>query len=163
MKKIYTLCILGVALLLASCSDQRAVHRTANAFLQNFFVDNNFEGAKVFSTQATHANIDDRALTFHWNPNAEDIRFRRFEITGSEIRTTRAVVFYTLDDDVQRRLNLTKREGRWLVDMPEAVSFSPDFSLSPVHTEGGFAGAKSEFFRIGDIPYASETQKKSTE
>lgn len=153
MKKFYIACLFGVALMFTSCSDQRAVQRTANAFLQSFFVENNFEAAKTLSTRMTHENISARALAFEWNPHSEEIRFTNFRINDIEVRQARAVVFYTLDNEVERRLNLRKTEGRWLVDMPETASFSPDFSLSPTHSrDGGFASAQSEFFRIGDAP-----------
>ena len=152
MKKIYIICLLGAALLFTSCSDQRTVNRTANAFLQSFYVENNFSAAKVFATRATQANIIRIEEMFVWNPNSEANRFRSFRIDGSDVRTTRAVVFYTLDDDVQRRLNLSKTDGRWLVDMPEGTSLNPAFSLSPVNVSGGFASAQSDWMRIGDAP-----------
>ena len=153
MKKIYIICLLGAALLFTSCSEQRTVNRTASTFLHSFFVENDFDAARAVSTRITHENINARALAFQWNPYAQENRFTRFRITNSEILRTRAVVFYTLDDDVERRLNLSKINGQWLVDMPETVSLNPDFSLTPTRVSGrGFASAMSETVRLGDVP-----------
>jgi hypothetical protein len=122
-------------------------------------VENNFEAARPISTPITQENIDKIAMMFHWNPNSTEYRFNNFKITNSEIRATRAVVFYTLDNEVDRRLNLSKVDGKWLVDMSEAVSLNPTFSLSPTNATGGFASAQSEFVRVGDIPEPTESEE----
>jgi len=148
-------CLVALSLVLTSCSDQRAVNRTANAFLQSFFIENDFNAAMEVSTRVTHENISMRAMRFHMNPNSPDLSFQHYQITGSEIRHTRATVFYTLDNEVERRLNLRNIDGHWFVDMPETVSLNPDFSLAPTHTHtssAGFASAMSESVRLGDVP-----------
>jgi len=150
-KSLLFLCLSGF-ILLSSCSDQRVVNRTANAFLQSFYVDNNFEAAKVVSTRVTHENIDTRAMMFRLNPNSVTDRFSSFKIDNKEVRNTKAVVFYTLDGSVERRLNLSKIDGVWLVDMPENYSTNPVFSISPMRGGGGFASATSEPIRLGDVP-----------
>jgi len=156
MKKIFqifcTIGILTLPLLLTSCGEQRTVNRTARAFLQSFYVENNFEAAALMSTRMTQENIGQRAMMFRLNPNSENMRFHNFRITDSEVRTTRATVFYILDDEVERRLNLSRIDGQWLIDMPESTSLNPAFSISPVRSSGGFASAMSEPVRLRDIP-----------
>jgi len=156
MKKVFqffcTVGILALPLLLTSCGDQRTVNRTARAFLQAFYVENDFAAAKAFTTRVTHENINQRAMMFHLNPHSVANSFNNFTIDNKEVRNTRAVVFYTLDGDVERRLNLSKVDGQWLVDMPESTSLNPAFSISPVRSSGGFASAMSEPVRLRDIP-----------
>lgn len=139
-------------LILTSCGDQRAVNRTARAFLQNFYVENNFDAAAAVSTQATQENISTRAMIFRLNPNSATDRFGSFKINNKDVRNTKASVFYTLDGDVERRLNLIKIDGTWLVDMPEHLSTTPAHSISPSRSSGGFASAMSEPVRLRDVP-----------
>jgi len=152
-------CLVALSLTLTSCGDQRSVNRTAKTFLQHFYVENNFSAAKTISTEITQKNIDNIAMMFQWNPNSADYSFNNFKINNSDVRTTRAVVFYTLDHEADRRLNLSKVDGKWLVDMPEGVSLNPAFSLSPTNTTGGFTSAQSDFVRVGDIPESNEPEK----
>jgi len=158
-KSLLFLCLSGL-ILLSSCGDQRVVNRTARAFLQSLYIDNDFEAAKVVSTRMTHENIDMRALMFRINPNSMANRFGSFEIDDKEIRNTKAVIFYTLDGNVRRQLNLSKVDGVWLVDMPEHISTSPVFSISPVRSEGGFASATSEPIRLRDVPTYDPTERE---
>jgi len=163
-KSLLFLCLSGFVLL-SSCGDQRVVNRTASAFLQSFYVENNFEAAKAISTQMTHEHINTRAMMFHLNPNSATSRFSSFKINNKEVRNTKAVVFYILDGNVERQLNLSKIDRTWLVDMPEHISTNPVFSISPIRGGGGFASAMSEPIRLGDVPsYDPKTQtEKNTD
>jgi len=138
-------------LALMSCGEQRSVKRTARTFLQSYYISSDFEAAKAVSTRLTHENIDTRAMMFHLNPNLANERFRSFRIDRIDVRKTRAVVFYTVDD-VERRLNLSRIDGNWLVDMPENASLNPNLSLAPTRGGGGFASATSEPIRLRDVP-----------
>jgi len=152
-------CFVTLSLVLVSCGDQRSIKRTAHAFLQHYYVDNNFEAAKTVSTRMTHENIDTRAMIFRLNPNSVSNRFSHFKIDSKEVRNTKAVVFYTLDDNVERQLNLSKVNGTWLVDMPENFSTNPVFSISPLRSSGGFASAVSEPIRLSDVPSYDPNQQ----
>jgi hypothetical protein len=138
-------------LFLTSCGDQRSVKRTARAFLHSYYIDGDFETAKKNSTRLTHENIEMREMLLRLNPNSETDRFRNFSIHNADIRRTKAVVFYVVDD-IERRLNLSKIDGKWLVDMPESTSLDPGFSLSPIRGGRGFASATSEPTRLRDVP-----------
>jgi len=151
-----------LSLCLVSCGDQRVINRTARTFLQSFYVDHNFEAAKAVSTRMTHDNIDTRAMMLLLNPNFKANRFNSFEIDKKEIRNTKAVVFYTLNDEVERQLNLSLIDRVWLVDMPEQTTTNPVLSLSLMRGGGGFASAVSEPIRLRDVP-SYDPQKKERE
>ncbi len=151
MKKFFLLAvIIGLASLFSSCSNA-AVKEVSQNFLQAYYVDNNFEAAKALATEATHEGLDYKAMLFAFNPNAEAESLKEFKIKKIESKKTKAVCFYEIDGQ-QRRLNLRKVNGAWLVDMPESTTMNPELSLSQSGETGGFASASSEPVRLNEIP-----------
>jgi hypothetical protein len=154
----YGFILIVFSLFSSSCNGHRSVKRVADAFLQAYYVSFDFDAAKSFSTVVTHDNIDTRAMMFHINPHASSQGFGSFSITDVEVRQTKAAVFYKVGD-LNRRLNLSLVNGKWLVDMPETPMLNPELSLSPTRNVGGFASATSEPIRLGDVPTTSESEQ----
>ena len=152
-----------LAVLLASCGNQRSAKRVATAFLQSYYVDNDFETAMALSTEATQEPLAFRAQLFLLNPHSGAESIEGFKFKKIDVKKTKAVCFYEVIG-AERRLNLSKVNGQWLVDMPERTTMDPAFSLSPqAGGTGGFASAESEPIRLKDIPEASgqSTNRKS--
>jgi hypothetical protein len=138
---------------LVSCGDNRSAKRTARAFLQSYYVDNDFDGAKLVSTEATFQTLDFQAMLFVLNPHSASESIQDFRIRRMDTRKTKATCFYEVIGQ-ERRLNLRKVQGKWLVDMPEGLVREPGFSLSQTSGQGGFASAQSEPIRLRDVPPA---------
>ncbi|MDR2908039.1 MAG: hypothetical protein LBU91_08645 [Bacteroidales bacterium] len=154
-------------LLLISCGQRQAVKQVADAFLQAYYVDHKFDVARAFCTQASYENIDFRATLFTLNPNADAESVNAFEILDFEILKTKAECTYqvlskdgqTIKGNQKRRLNLSKVNNKWLVDMPETTTSNQDGMLSlsfSILESGGFASAESAPTRLGDIPQSSD-------
>ena len=147
--------LIGLVFLMTSCGGRHSAKRTAKAFLQYYYVENDFEGAKTVSTDATYENLDFKAMMFTLNPFSESESISDFKITKVQARKTKAVCSYEVGGD-GRRLNLSKVDGRWFVDMPEGTTIEPSLSLSQSRNQGGFASAESARVRLGDLPDASK-------
>lgn len=143
-----------------SCGEKKAVRKVSQSFLQNYYVDNDFEAAKAVSTEPTHETLDFKAMMFSLNPNSESESINAFKIKKIDVRETKASCFYEVLGQ-ERRLNLRKTDqGVWLVDMPENASIEPGLSLSQSRNQGGFSSATSEPIRLKDVPTASSKSKK---
>jgi hypothetical protein len=154
MKKILHIILLpALLLMLASCGEQRSVKRVARAFLQSYYVNNDFETAKQVSTEDTHETLDFKAMMFMLNPNSESESINTFKIIKVEAKKTKAICIYEVIG-AERRLNFSKVNGKWLVDMPENASIEPGLSLSQSRDMGGFTSAMSDPIKLKDVPEA---------
>jgi len=149
MKKII-LIFISLALL-SSCSNRHSAKRVARQFLQSYYLDFNFETAKRLSTQETHTNLEQRMLLIEHNPFfREEQAINDVKITNVDVRKTKAVCTYIVGGS-QRRLNLNKVDGVWLVDMPQADFLDPALSLGAPIVTGGMAMAESAPIRMSDL------------
>ena len=138
--------------LLYSCGNQEA-RRVAEQFLQAYYVDNDFNAAAEFVTEASVENLKQTALLLEFDPASRIGIFESFEIISVDAQKSKAICYYAVDG-VKRRLLLSKIDGCWLVDMPGDVTREGadlSLTLSPINS-GGFASAESELTRIGDVP-----------
>jgi hypothetical protein len=137
-------------LLFASCGN-RPVERAAKNFLQAYYLDYDFGLARHLATEESQEHLNERVLIFEANPFARNEGFSSFEITGMDVKKTKAVVNYKADN-TRRKLLLSKVNGQWLVDMSFDVANSgSEFSLSlNKPNTGGFASAESKPTRLGD-------------
>jgi hypothetical protein len=146
--------------LLTSCGDNRSAKRVAKSFLQSYYVNDDFEAAKKVSTESTYETLDFKAMMFELNPNSESDSIREFKINRMEVKKTKAVCFYEVIGS-ERRLNLSKVNGKWFVDMPERTLVEPGLSLSQSSGTGGFASAQSEPIQLKNAPdVSSENSSK---
>jgi len=146
-----TVILLG-AILMFSCAD-RSAERVARQFLQLYYIDNDFKAAAELVTDESKDGLTHTAMMFEFDPSSRIDKFQSFRIISLDVQKTRAICYYEVDK-TQRRLLLSKVDGRWLVDMPGGVALGGvDFSLtlSPP-SSGGFASAESEPVRVGDLP-----------
>jgi len=154
MKKLLTiLLILASAMMFYSCAD-RAPQRTAQQFLQLFYIEHDFTAVMDVVTESSLDNLMHSAMMLEFNPMVRAEAFQTFEITGINIQNTVATVTYRVDS-FNRRLMLRNIDGRWLVDISnEVTQQGSEFSISltPPSGGGGFASAESELTRIGDVP-----------
>ena len=152
-KTLYISSVVIWTVFVVSCGDQRSVRQTAHAFLQSYYVNNDFDGAKKISTESTYDVLDFKAMMFMLNPNSESESIHAFELKRIDVRKTKAVCFYEVIGQ-ERRLNLSKVNGKWLVDMPENATIEPGLSLSQSRNAGGFASATSNPVKLRDVPEA---------
>ncbi len=154
-RKISILVAIAIVSLFSTSCSKRAAKETAKAFLQSYYVDNDFEAAKAFSTEGTHETLDFKAMMFTLNPNSESESIQEFKIKKMDVRKSKAVCFYEVVGE-ERRLNLSKVDDKWLVDMPENATIEPGLSLSQSTNQGGFTSAMSEPIKLKDIPQATK-------
>jgi hypothetical protein len=159
-KSTWILAIATASIVFTSCGEQRSVKRAATTFLQSYYIDHDFETALSLVTEITFEDLQVRAMVFASDPFAAEEGFRSFSITNFDVKKTKAVVSYTLDERHERLLLLSKVGGRWLIDMPDGVVFAnPMHSLSlRPRSSGGFASAQGGPFRIGDVPKAATAE-----
>ncbi len=153
-RKISILVVIAIVSLFSASCSKRAAKETAKAFLQSYYVDNDFEAAKAFSTESTHETLDFKAMMFTLNPNSESESIQEFKYKKMDMLKTKAVCFYEVVGE-ERRLNLSKIDGKWLVDMPETAMIEPALSMSQSRNTGGFASATSDPIKLKDVPQSS--------
>ncbi len=147
---------------LSSCGEKGKVKQVAKDFLQAYYIENDFEKAKEFSTIETYNTLDTKALLFAMTPNSESEQIQSFKIKKVEISEDKkhAACHYMVLDQ-ERTLLLSLTDGKWLVDMPENMSVEPALSLSQSANAGGFASATSAPIRLRDVPREGDTAKKA--
>jgi len=152
-KTLILLVALSSVLLYSCNNDKREAQRIAQQFLQLYYIDNDFNAVAELTTEASHQGLKHTAMLFEFSPESRLDNFETFKIISIDVQKTRAICSYEVDG-VNRRLLLSKIDGRWFVDMPGDVTRQgAEFSLTltPVNS-GGFASAESEMTRIGDVP-----------
>jgi len=153
MKKVFFLVVLA-SFLLTSCGN-RAITNVARDFLQAYYIDHDFNRARMLSTAATHEHMQQWIMIFELTPaEANPHLFQSFEIYEIDALSNRATVHYRVDN-TRRQLMLRQIDGRWFVDLPmDMLSVNRAiFSLSLNRPEsGGFASAQSRPARLGGAP-----------
>lgn len=132
---------------LFSCSQEKKAGEVAEAFLQAYYTDLDFDKVNGLVTDQSKVAMSDRKEAVALNPYSKDeipnIVFKEVKI--DEDNPNRAICFYT-SNRIERSFVLKRLNGKWLVDVPEGVSGVANTSgmieLSD-GSEGGFTSAAS--------------------
>lgn len=140
-------------------SDKKKASATAEAFLQAYYVDLDFDKAIQLSDNVSHSAINDQAKLITLNPFATE-ETPQIVVKGVEIAKNNgniAICTYSCNR-IERTLPLRKYNDTWLIDLEgktvETAGIENDLIELSSEGSNGFASAVS-----GEIKYKKRIPK----